>query len=83
LGELAVDGQVGVRHGADKTERIEVGFEISPAAVCVEHALTLSIRCVQYCGRGSGNSFGSIGHMSVTRIMDEVRVAADSAKENV
>jgi hypothetical protein len=47
LGELAVGRQIRVRHRADKAERIEVGFQISPTAVCIEHAFAFSVRCVQ------------------------------------
>ena len=79
LGKLAVDRQIGMRHGAEKAERIEIGFQISPAAECVEHALAFPVGFVQYSGGGSGNSLASSGHMSANRIMDEGQVVADSA----
>ncbi len=78
LSEFAVDRQLGVGNGAEEAERIEVGFQVSPAAKCIEHAFALSVGCVQYSAGGSGNSLGSSGHMSVTRIMDERQFVADS-----
>jgi hypothetical protein len=52
LGELALNLQIRVRPGVEKAERIEVGFQISPTAECVEHALAFFVRYVQYGGRG-------------------------------
>jgi hypothetical protein len=79
LGEFAVDRQFRVRRGAEKAEGIEVGLEVSPTTVHVEHALAFSVGWVQYCGGSSGSSLRSNRHMSVTRIMDERRIGTDSS----
>jgi len=60
--ELIVDSEIDVRGGTKKTERIEVGFEISPVAECVEHAFAFSIGRVQYRGGRLCTSLGSACH---------------------
>ena len=62
LGELAFGRQIRVRHGPQKAERIEVGFQISPTAECVKHAFALSVGGFQYCGRSFGGCLGSGRH---------------------
>jgi hypothetical protein len=79
LRELAVDGQIGMRRRTEKAERIEVGFQISPTAIRVEHAVAFPVRCVDYCGRRSLSASLESRHMDATRIMDERHIASDSA----
>ena len=56
LGELALGRKIRMRNGTKKTEGIEVGFEISPAAEGFENAFTFGIGCSQHArgGRSSG-----------------------------
>jgi hypothetical protein len=77
--------------GAEKTERVEVAFQVSPLAVGVEDALALwvgGIRGFDYGGSGAAiGSLGFRGHdlrvigMQVPRIKDAGRDVRDSVSK--
>ena len=69
LRELAVDLQIGLRSGCRKSQRIEVGFEISPLAESVKNAFALAVGCVHECGAGR-LAWASGRHRSAYRIKD-------------
>lgn len=43
FGVLTLDLQIGMRHRLQKSERVEVGFEVSPLAEGIEHTFARAI----------------------------------------
>src|SRR6185369_98170 len=68
-----------MRHWRQKSERVEIGLQVSPMAKGVKYALTLAIGGFEYTGGGRFTCrFGSGHHMSTTRITDATGCVLDS-----
>ena len=76
--------RLGMGHGRQKSEGIEIGLQVSPVAERVEYALTFAVGSVQNSGCGRLTSrFGSGCHMSATRITDAAGCVLDSHQPRV
>ena len=68
IGQLAFDTQAGMRYGRQKSERVEIGLQVSPVAERVKYALTFAVRSFQ--DAGAADSLAGLDRVAICLLLE-------------